>query len=242
VASPERPLSDPIFFPVENDIMRCIRGLAALTALIALSATPALAQFGIRGGMDLTRFVGSDAHNIESKAGLRMGGSYQLFTIGPIAIVPEFYYAQKGARQKESEPGVPLPVTLDFSLDYLEVPLLAKLYVPLAGVPQLRPYIAAGPAFAWNLSCEVKMDGGDLASQVQDCRGEQFRSAGTAFRSADRGVVVSGGLDLRVLGFGAVNLDARFIQGLARLSEGSGEGTDIRNQSFSLTLGYSFGL
>lgn len=222
--------------------MKLIRHLFALLVLIVASATPALAQFGIRGGMDLTRFVGSDAHNIESKAGLRMGGSYQLFSIGPIAIVPEFYYAQKGARQKQSEPGAPVPVTLDFSLDYLEVPVLARLYVPLAGVPLLRPYVAAGPAFAWNLSCEVKLDGGDLNSQVQDCRGDQFRSAGTAFRSADRGVVVSGGLDLRLLGFGVVNLDARVIQGLARLSEGSGEGTDIRNQSFSLTLGYSFGI
>lgn len=222
--------------------MKCIPRSALLVVLLAVSASPAAAQFGLRGGVDLTRFVGRDARNVETKTGMRLGGSLQLLRIGPLAIVPEVHYAQKGARQQQSEPGQPVPYTLDFSLDYLEVPVLARLYLPFSGAGPLRPYVAAGPAYAWNLDCELRTEGGDFDSQVEDCRGDQFQSAGTAFRSADRGLVVSGGVDLGVLGVGALNLDARLIRGLARLREGSGEGTDLRNQSFSLTLGYSFGI
>jgi hypothetical protein len=221
--------------------MKAIPLTAALLALVA-AAAPAQAQFGIRGGVDLTRFVGKDVRNVESKTGLRMGGSLQLLSIGPVAIVPEIHYAQKGARQSGNVPGMPGMTTLDFSLDYIEVPVLAKLYLASGRSRLLRPYVAAGPAFAWNLSCEITFENANVADQVENCRGEQFQSADTAFRTADRGFVVSGGVDLGVLGIGALNLDARLIRGLTRLSEGSGEGSDMRNQALSVTLGYSFGI
>jgi hypothetical protein len=54
----------------------------------------------------------------------------------------------------------------------------------------------------------------------------------------DREIISNTRTFLRVLGL--VNLDARLVRGLDRLNEGAGP--DIRNQSFSLMLGYySFG-
>jgi hypothetical protein len=216
------------------------RGFLFLAALVAamLCTTSAEAQFGIRGGVNLTRFVGGDAGNVEGKTGLSAGGSFRLFSLGPIAIVPEIFYAQKGAVIDEID-GDARPARLDFSLSYLEVPVLAKLSLPIPGARALRPYLAAGPAFAWKLDCGVDVEG-DATASARDC-GAQFGDARTAFRSADRGVVAGGGIDLGIPGLGAVNLDARLVRGLARLSEGEGAQPDLRNQSFSLMLGYSIG-
>jgi hypothetical protein len=219
--------------------MRKLGVAMMVLALTALAGTPARAQFGIHGGINLTRFVGGDAEDVDSKQGMNFGGSMRLFQIGPISIVPEVFYSQKGATF--DDPASSLAQRFEYSVDYLEVPVMAKLTLPSMG--PLLPYVAAGPAFAWKLDCSVSLISGNAAQEAQDC-GEQFGSAKTALRDADRGLVVSGGIDLPVLGIGALNLDARLVQGLARLSESEGTTSepDVKNQVFSLILGYSFGM
>jgi hypothetical protein len=219
----------------------------SLLAFLLLGPAPVSAQFGgfgLRGGVNLTKFVGGDAGAAESKQGLRVGGAISLLSLGPVSITPEIYYAQKGSRQLESVEGAPMPVQLDLSLDYIEVPVLAKLSIPFGqGVGRhLRPYLAAGPAYAWKIGCEVRVVESDEA--LPDCGevlGRAFSSARTAVRSADKGIVLNGGIDLNVLGMGVVNLDARLVRGLDRLGEGE-DGPNVRNQAFSLMLGYSFGV
>jgi hypothetical protein len=127
----------------------------------------------------------------------------------------------------------------DFSLEYLEVPVLIKLSLPIRGARVLRPYLAAGPVYAWNLDCELTVEG-DPQAAVEDCRRKLGDDARTALRNADRGLAMSGGIDLSVLGLGAVSLDARLVRGLARLTTGDGTQPDLRNQAFSLMLGDSF--
>ena len=53
--------------------------------------------------------------------------------------------------------------------------------------------------------------------------------------------MLAGGFDFAVGSVGAINIDARLTRGLSRLAQGS-DGPDIRNQAFSVMLGYSFGL
>jgi hypothetical protein len=229
-----------ITFESRNGDSPMSRILVAVTAvfLVAGAAAPAAAQVGFRGGPKPSGFVGADADETESKPGLKAGGALTLLTIGPVSITPELFYAQKGARQNQQVEGV--PVAYDFSLEYLEVPVLAKIGLPIPGVRTLRPYVAAGPAYAWKLGCEVDVDGSTQAPDCADVLGSTFSSARGAMRSADKGVVVSSGIDLNVGGLGVVNLDARLVRGLDRLNEGK-SGPDLRNQSFSLMLGYSFG-
>lgn len=214
--------------------------LAALLA--AASPAPAAAQFGLHGGVNLSRFVGGDAADVQEKAGLRAGGSIQLLRLGPVAIVPELYYSQKGAKITDdfADDDAPQPTSYDFSLDYLEIPLIAKLSFPLGRARQLRPYVAGGPVYAWNLSCEVSV-AGDPQAGVEDCRQQIGSDARTALRNADKGLALGAGLDLAVLGMGTLNLDARLVRGLDRLTTGPGAQPDLKNQAFSLMLGYSFG-
>jgi hypothetical protein len=188
--------------------------------------------------MNLSKFVGGDAES-ESTTKLRMGASLSLIHIGPLSIGPEVYYAQRGGRQvaPATEPN-PLVQAYDFSMNYLEVPLLVKLSLVKAGA--FRPYIAGGPVYAWQLKCDVTLVG--LTDNAeQDCQDDTFTNARTAYKNADKGIMVGGGIDLNVLGFGLVTLDARVVRGLDRITEDAAGG-DVKSQSISLMLGYSFGM
>jgi hypothetical protein len=212
--------------------MTTLRARFVITPLLGLAAlaTTAEGQFGIRGGVNLTKFVGDDGASSESTTGLNLGASIPLLTLGPLSIVPEVYYAQKGAKQFD-----PLSATtFEFGIDYIEVPVLAKLSIPLGGAT--RWYVAGGPAFAWRVDCSISSTSTGTSTDTSDCS-ETFGSFNTAMEKADRGVVVGSGLDFTIPGFGGLNLDARLVRGLTRLSEG----TDIKNQAFSLMLGWYLG-
>ena len=57
---------------------------------------------------------------------------------------------------------------------------------------------------------------------------------------ADRGIVANAGINFSLFGMAGLNLDARMIRGLARLNENE-DGPDIKNQSFSVMLGWFLG-
>jgi len=48
------------------------------------------------------------------------------------------------------------------------------------------------------------------------------------------------GIDIPVANLGAVSLDARMTRGLSRINQGSEGGAEVKNQVFSVMLGYSF--
>ena len=207
--------------------------LASVATLCVMPlATPAAAQFGIRGGMNLTKFVGGDATDAEGKAGLSLGASIPLLRIGPLQIVPEVYYSEKGSKQFDPA----TTTTFEYGLNYIELPVLAKLSFPLKG--GLRGYVQGGPAYAWNIDCTISATEAGTTNNLGDC-GETFSSFDTAMEKADRGIVFGGGLDFTIRGLGGLNLDARVVKGLARVQKGTG--SDIKNQAFSLMLGYYIG-
>lgn len=127
---------------------------------------------------------------------------------------------------------------LEIGLDYVEIPLLAR--VDLGGpASTVVPYLVGGPAFGWQLNCGVSVSGSTGTSRP-DCD-DLTESFGSTVRDYEMGFVVGGGLAVGVLGIGAVTLDARFTRGLSKIGGGE-DALNIRNQSFSLMLGYSFGL
>jgi len=211
----------------------CMRILAVATLCVSTVASPAVAQFGFRGGMNLSKFVGADASQSESARGLNLGATITLLHIGPLSLVPEVYYSEKGSKELD----LSTATTFEYGLNYIEVPVLAKLAFPLKG--WLRGYVAGGPTYAWNIDCSITATETGSTTNIGEC-GDTFRSFDTAMEKADRGVVMSGGLDFTVPGLGGLNLDARLVRGLARLRTGT-TGSDIKNQAFSLMLGYYFG-
>ena len=205
----------------------------SIPLVLLVWATPVSAQFGFRGGINLSKFVGEDAGS-ESVQGLNLGASIPIINIGPFSLVPEVYYAQKGGAFDPST-----AESFEYELNYIEVPLLARLTFPLAG--PLSWYVGGGPVYGWNLDCKFSA-ATDPNATAREC-GQQFSSFDTAMESADKGIVFNGGLNLPVLGgFGGLNLDARVVRGLDRVVESDSEtGPDVKNQAITLMLGYYLG-
>lgn len=219
--------------------MTAARPMFLTVALLLTMTLPASAQFTVKGGLNLASFFGDDAGDTESVQGLNLGGSFGLLGIGPVQLLGEVYYRQKGARggiagfQQAALQGEEVEV----GLDYVEVPLLARIDLGSRG-GRFVPYLQGGPAFGWQLDCGVTVVAEGSSETACDDLTENFEET---VRDYELGAVVGGGLDMRVLrGMGAVNLDARYTHGLSRIGEG-GEALEVRNRAFTVMLGWSFG-
>lgn len=225
----------------------------ALLSLALLLPDAGFAQIGIRGGINLTDFVGDDAGDTDSKAGLNLGASFRILNFGPVAIVPEVYYAQKGAKRSFfTDPIGPESLNdqttgeATFDLPYIEVPVLLRVALPQLQDGRFQPYLNAGPVFAWNLDCTVEFEQQGLATDGEDCDSLQSEAAfEETVRDYETGFTIGGGTDIVVIpGHGGLNLDVRYTRGLTRITEDpdGGDAPDVTNQAFTVMLGYSFGL
>jgi hypothetical protein len=220
--------------------MRPTHGLAVLGLVLSLLIPgPVDAQFSIKGGVNLVDFFGDDVEEADRRPRLAGGAAVDLLALGPLALAPEIYYAQKGAEQLQQRLAQGQSATV--SLSYIEIPVLVRLNLP-AG-PRVRPYIAAGPVFGWQVDCSITANAQTGAAQpdCEDLLGGR-QQLEEKLRSYEQGLMVGAGLAVRVLGgLGAITLDARYARGLTRLSDEPGA-PEIRNRALSVLLGYRFGL
>lgn len=214
-----------------------------LPAVLCLSAVlllpdAARAQFTFKGGVNLVDFFGDDVAESSRRPRLAGGIGFEVFSLGPLALAPEIYYAQKGADdfQRTLAEGDPAQV----SLSYVEIPALVRLALPFGG-RVVEPYLAAGPVFGWQLDCSVTAgpDGSDQA--CNDLLGGEAQLEST-LQEYEQGLMFGAGVALNVLrGIGAITVDARYARGLTRLSDAA-DGPEIQNRALSVVLGYRFGL
>lgn len=220
--------------------MRSVAAALAATTALALLPGPSNAQipFDLRGGLNLTRLVSDDDGEADRKRGLALGAAVTPLRFGPVSVVLEGYYRQKGGGFRAlAEPGQPVPDALEIGLSYVEVPVLLRLTVPLGERAGL--HFQGGPVFGWQIDCGVEIDAA-AGGAVPECDDLLGGSAGETLRDYEQGVTGGAGLELLVLGgAGAVTFDAVVTRGLSRLSEGTA-GRDIENRGLSLMLGYSF--
>ena len=213
--------------------------IASLSTLPASGAVDA--QVALKGGYDLTNFFG-DGVQSDNRGELGFGGSFGLFSIGPVIISAEAYYRQKGAKNvEEFNEQVFTEGTAEFGIDYVEVPVLLRLNLPTLG-SRIVPYLNAGPAFAWRVDCGITFTAASQSAeeQCEDLMGENLDET---IRDYEQGIVLGGGLDFAVFGgMGAINLDARVTQGLSRINENPDGTMEVKNRVFSVMLGYSFGI
>jgi len=195
-----------------------------LLLLVAVAATvllvdPASAQttLGVRGGVSVaSASLDSDTFDESNRTGfvggafLDFGGSSLFgFQIGA-------QYAQKGT---EFDAGAAVD---ELALDYLEIPAVVKVGLPLGS---LKPSIFAGAALGFNSNCE------EAGGSVEVC--DDFSD--TEFS----GVV---GADLAIyLGGLSLWADARYNVGLGDIADGDAFG-DFSNRAFNLTAGLGFRL
>jgi hypothetical protein len=178
---------------------------------------PAMAQisYGARVGVnfaDVSIDAGEDVP-ASGRKGL-LAGVFVTIPLGWLTVQPEAIYTVKGTSIDIDG------VTSDYIVDYVEVPVLARLRL-------LRnAYVVAGPSMAFRLRARNRIPFGgsteefDLEDDV-----EPF----------DLGIVGGVGLDA-----GRWVVDARYTHGLSDIDTDTSDDVRIRNRVFSLSAGIRF--
>jgi len=196
--------------------------IAAFAGLIALPKPAAAGvQFGLKAGANIAKPTGADAEDplatIKSRVGFT-GGIFLAFNFGKVlTIQTEVLYTMKGATY----------VALDDSYtdklygDYIEIPLLLKLKIPL---PVIQPFVFAGPSVGFKLSEKVESDGVPLDEKL--------------FKNNDYGAIFGAGVNLGR----SFMIDVRYSLGLQKvINTIEGEvPPDYKNGVWSATIGIAF--
>ena len=187
--------------------------LLALILTIA-SAAPALAQmsYGAKAGINYAdvSFDGDVASS--GRIGLLAGGFVTLPLRGWLAAQAEVIYTVKGTSVDIAD------IETDFIVDYVEVPLLARVSF------RRNMYAAAGPAMAFRVRARSRTPFGGSTEEI-DVKDQ--------VESFDLGIVGAVGIEL-----GKWVFDARYTHGLSDLDPS--EDVKTRNRVVSFSAGIKF--
>lgn len=199
--------------------------IAAIAAGALLGTTAVGAQtIGLKLGASFANW-NIDATNAPATDRLTsfVGGGFVRFDMGRFAIQPELLVDTRGADVTD---------TGELSVNYIDVPILAV--VPLRLGPGIRPYLIAGPDFAYEFACELNESGADL--DYVECHHE---IEAVPRKRTDIGVIGGAGLEFPV-GPGALLLEGRYNWGLLNISDD--RDVTIKSRTGALFAGYSITL
>ena len=201
--------------------------------LLGDSYAQGLTAKGLKAGLNIANFGGSDAENNSSIMGFAVGGFVVWSFSDNFGIRPEILYSKKGSELKVEDETTLFPFTGTFNLHYLEIPILFQYTIPTPG--SFKPNIFIGPSLSIVLDSKVDLDvlGIGIEVDYEDIKTTDF------------------GL---VFGVGAVwndkfTIDARYSLGLTSIDDTAKDDEeawiesppyDLKNNVISVMVGYSF--
>jgi hypothetical protein len=196
-----------------------------LAAAVLLSTNgPASAiggvEAGVKGGVNFASqtWDPSTAEPADYRTGLALGGFVGIPVMPSVKIQPEALFMMKG---DEGESG---GVTGTYKLNYIEVPVLAK--VGFMSQSPAHPTLFVGPSIAINTTAKAEVSGGGLNAET-DVKDDT--------NTMDFGVVVGGGIDFTKIGF-----DVRYTRGLTNVNNSDGDDTTVNNSVISVMGTFRF--
>lgn len=199
-------------------------------------------RFGIRAGANLAEWQGETVNSVQNlmdftngsvsrqmREGFHIGG-YLAIPVAPgFEIEPGIQYSQKGMRlvgkiPMEQAEFLNATVTLTNKADYIDVPVLAKVYIGEGF------HIYGGPQVSYLVSNKIQAEAGALGFKALN-REWDMKSG---FRELD--VAVSGGLGYRfVNGF---NISAGYDYGLSSVD--ANNSFETYNRVIKASVGFTF--
>lgn len=177
--------------------------------------TSAQLSGGLRADVALASFQKAD-YGTDPRTGVRAGVYGDLDLTGPLGIRAEAVYAMKGVKNADSSSNVVV------KLDYLEIPVMAK--VAVGGGPGL--FLLAGPYVGIKLSSKLTSDSGSI-------------DYGDSVRPLDFGLAGGLGFDAS-MGGRSVTFDVRYTWGgraVYDFGDPSDSDSDDKNQVVSAGVG-----
>lgn len=187
------------------NVLRTVRCSLILFAAYVLLATPAAAQN--RAGLS----VGATAFNLygddivargDTEWGFYGGAFGETHVADFLALHLGVNYAQKGGQGLVGA-GLLESEQVELDLNYIELPLLAEIMLPLGGMWDLMAY--GGIAAGFNVYCKAALGGGDKES----CKDTAVGGAKTEW-----GLPAGGGLFYSLANGEMVVFEARYTWGL----------------------------
>jgi hypothetical protein len=194
--------------------------IAALFGTVAVQAQDEV-SFGAKGGVNFATVGGDDFDDPDARTSFHFGGFVEVPITEKFSIQPEVYYSGQGYDIQSVNNGD----DVEFQLDYINVPVLAKYYF-VDGF-----YGEVGPQIGFNVNSEIDSnpdgDSGDI----------DFNN--DAINTVDFAVV--GGLGYKLNN--GLFFNARYNLGLSDVFSSEDLGgfdLDARNRVFMIGAGFSF--
>jgi opacity protein-like surface antigen len=184
-------------------------------------------SFGLKGGINIANLSGDEFEDFDTRTGLTVGAVLDInIPMLPIGIESGIYYTQKGVSFSESIDffGEMMDFKGKLKLDYIEVPVLAKISLGPPG--PLSPHLLVGPYVGFNLNAEF-----DISSNGES----ESEDISDDINSTDFGFLAGVGVDFN-LGLTKLNIQARYTFGLNDISDD----IDSRHRVLSLVAGITF--
>lgn len=197
---------------------------SAAAVITETARAQAPVQFGIKAGMNSSSFKGAD-FEADPNRGFYFGGSVDIglpYVPGRdvvTGIETGLFYSQKGVYHPSFDPD-----TKFISVDYIQIPALAKLTYHFSG--ELHPYAVAGPQIGFAVNSEA---------QTQD---DDITDLDDHMNSAEIGGIIGAGADLNT-GFVWLNFQIRYDHSFTKTFKKEYAG-DIKNGVFSIVFGIRF--
>ncbi|WP_460944977.1 porin family protein [Spirosoma daeguense] len=208
--------------------------LSSLLVLACISISSAQQRFsaGPRVGLNLSNYWGN-ADNMKFTPGVSAGVFLMYSSLNHFGMSGDILYSQRGTEYNDGR------IKFKQRVNYLEIPILARYFLTLEG--NFRPNVFIGPSLGIKLN-------------AKRTNGEYLSGSGPAinvdnssdFNDLDLGA--SGGFQLN---WGTGNrqhflIDARYTLGLSNVQSNLpniwGTRSALQNSTFTLALGYSFGV
>jgi hypothetical protein len=194
-----------------------LMGFISLTLMVHPSQAQMAIAFGPKAGLAITSFKTTDAHDITSRSSWQ-GGLFLNWQLHPIfAIQPEAIFSQKGATYTKNGNRT------EVKLNYFEIPVLAKLRIPMGDV--FFPHFLIGPDFAFNTDAKY--------TSTDTQTGTVYQSEGGNITKTDMGGLIGAGFDIQAKQL-FFTMDGRY--GYAFNTLGDNE-YNVRNIGWAFTIG-----
>lgn len=222
--------------------MKKIKNLLFILLLITLASSSFAQTFGIKAGLNLSNMVMKDDDDTYSDDYKMLPG----FHLGVVADIPfsdmfsfepGLLLSTKGFKFEESEEymGETMESKMKMSLYYLDIPLNLKASF---GSGDTKFYGTFGPYLGMGLSGKYKSEitiMGETESEDEDVKWGTDEEDDDLKRF-DFGVAFGAGAQ-----FGAISVGAGYQLGLANISPYTENGSTIKNNVISVSVGYMFG-
>jgi outer membrane protein W len=165
--------------------------------------------------------AGRDALENDMKTGVLAGFFLTYSVVDNFGITTKFLLSQRGSQTTVNG------VTSKTTLNYVEIPILARFFLNKSG--SFRPNLFVGPSLNY-------LAGG--TTKVGDADAVKIPNYTESLNTIDLGITGGLGLNFAIADETRILLDARYVYGLSDVTKG---GSNINNQTISISAGIQFG-